>query len=72
MNKYQVDWVKCVDVWNDEATVIVGKINRTVTRTKNVSQKNVTVEIAFYITTLLLVRKRHRSSNKLLMRLYIL
>lgn len=54
MNKHQVDWVKCIDVCSDGAAAMVGKIKGTVTRIKNV-----TVVIAFYIATLLLVRKCH-------------
>lgn len=54
MNKHQVDWVKCIDVCSDGDAAMVGKIKGTVTKIKNV-----TVVIAFYIATLLLVRKCH-------------
>jgi len=39
MSKYHIEWNKCIDVCSDGAAAMIGKINGTVTRIKNIAPK---------------------------------
>lgn len=36
---YQIDWIKCVEIFSDGAAAMIGKIKGTITRIKNVAPK---------------------------------